>query len=572
MGCRHKHPELRKKKKPPASLMCRTKFNRVIPLLHRHNSCFRRKAEDILTTQTLLVKINHLVSMLSPSNPSVRHCSSDCLVRSSLLLGASDSRERSLRSYEAVKHKPETFVQLLLKPAAKGSQLPETADVLCDICSERKTKAVKSCLMCLASFCKVHLEPHHRVAGLKSHTLLDPVKNLDDRMCKTHNKLTELYCRTEQACICALCFKSEHKGHSVVLLEEEYEAVMSKKDAALANIQKMIQSRSKKIAEIENSVDEAKKEKEASVQVFTDLIASIQRCQAELVEVIEERYAATKQKAEGFLTELKMEVTELKSRSSQLEQLSQSEDHHQFLQSFPNLCSPLNKDWTNTGVHSDLSFKAVRDAVTQLKHRVDEVMEELPEIKIKRMREHAVDLTFDPDTAFCSLVISQDRKQVIDGDTEQSLPKYRKRFEVCPEVLTKEGFTTGKFYYEVQVEGSTKWVVGVVRESVNRKMDAPQSVKSGYWTIGLDEGMYSAYKSAKHSDDLTLKAKLEKVGIFVDYNKGVVSFYDVISKSHIYSFTGCHFTEKLYPYFCLQENMYGTNSAPLILTPVTQTH
>ncbi|TKS90819.1 E3 ubiquitin-protein ligase TRIM39 [Collichthys lucidus] len=174
------------------------------------------------------------------------------------------------------------------------------------------------------------------------------------------------------------------------------------------------------------------------------------------------------------------------------------------------LLKPATKDWTNTGVHSDLSFKTVRDAVTQLKHRVDEVMEELPEIKIKRMREHAVDLTFDPDTAYCSLVISQDRKQVIDGDTEQSLPKYRKRFEVCPEVLTKEGFTTGKFYYEVQVEGSTKWVVGVVRESVNRKMDAPQSVKSGYWTIGLDEGMYSAYKSANHSDDLTLKAKLEK--------------------------------------------------------------
>ncbi|KAE8281382.1 Zinc finger protein RFP [Larimichthys crocea] len=452
----------------------------------------------------------------------------------------------------------EKFFQV--KSSTPGSQLPETADVLCDICSEIKTKAVKSCLMCLASFCKVHLEPHHRVAGLKSHTLLDPVKNLDDRMCKIHNKLTELYCRTDKACICALCFKSEHKGHKVVLLEEEYEAVMSKKDAAMANIQKMIQSRSKKMAEIGNSVDKAKKEKEASVH---DLISSIQRSQAKLVEVIEERYAATKQKAEGFLTELKMEVTELKSRSSQLEQLSQSEDHHHFLQSFPNLCSPLNKDWTNTGVHSDLSFEAVRDAVTQLKHRVDELMEELPEIKIKRMRGHAVDLTFDPDTAYCSLVISQDGKQVIDGETEQSLPKYRKRFEVCPEVLTKEGFTTGKFYYEVQVEGSTKWVIGVVRESVNRKMDAPQSVKSGYWTIGLDEGIYSAHRSTKQSDKITLKEKLEKVGIFVDYNKGVVSFYDVISKSHIYSFTDCHFTENLYPYF----NLY--NSAPLVITAVT---
>ncbi|TKS90820.1 E3 ubiquitin-protein ligase TRIM21 [Collichthys lucidus] len=213
----------------------------------------------------------------------------------------------------------------------------------------------------------------------------------------------------------------------------------------------------------------------------------------------------------------------------------------------------------------------VRDAVTQLKHRVDEVMEELPEIKMKRMREHAVDLTFDPDTAYCSLVISQDRKQVIAGDTEQSLPNNPKRFEVYPEVLTKEGFTTGKFYYEVQVEGSTRWITGVVRESVNRNKYSFHSVKSGYWTIGLHEGTYSAYKSAQR-DKITLKEKLEKVGIFVDYNKGVVSFYDVISKSHIYSFTGCQFTEKLYPYFYLQPNRNQTNSAPLILTPVTQTH
>ncbi|XP_027128242.1 zinc finger protein RFP-like [Larimichthys crocea] len=438
---------------------------------------------------------------------------------------------------------------------------------LCSVCLDVFTKPVST--PCGHTFCSASTSG---VAGLKSHTLLHPVKNLDDKMCKTHNKMTELYCRTEQACICALCLKSEHKGHSVVPLEEEYEAVMSKKDAAMANIQKMIQSRSKKIAEIENSVDEAKKEKEASVQVFTDLISSIQRCQAELVEVIEERYAATKQKAEGFLTELKMEVIELKSRSSQLEQLSQSEDHHHFLQSFPNLCSPLNKDWTNTGVHSDLSFEAVRDAVTQLKHRVDEVMEELPEIKMKRMRGHAVDLTFDPDTAYCLLVISQDGKQVIAGDTKQSLPNNPKRFEVCPEVLTKEGFTTGKFYYEVQVEGSTEWITGVVRESVDRKKNSTLSVKSGYWTIGLDEGIYCASRSTQQSDKITLKEKLEKVGIFVDYNKGVVSFYDVISKSHIYSFTGCHFTEKLYPHFYLRPNRNVTNPAHLIITPVTQTH
>lgn len=466
-----------------------------------------------------------------------------------------------------------TLVQV--EASTPDSQLPGTADVLCDICSEIKENAVKSCLTCLVSFCEAHLEPHQRVAALKSHTLLNPVKNLDDRMCKTHNKITELYCRTDQACICVLCFKTDHKSHNVVPLEEEYEAVMAKKDETMANIQKMIQSRSEKIAEIENSVDvrqkEAEKEKEANVQVFTDLIRSIQISQAELVEVIEERCRATKQRADCFLTELRSEVAELESRSSQLEQLSQSEDHHHFLQSFPTLCSPLNKDWTNTGVHGDLSLEAVRSAVTLLKQRVDEITEEVPELKMKRMREHAVDLTLDPDTAYCSLVISQDGKQVTDAGTKQKLPSNPKRFEVYSDVLANEGFTTGKFYYEVQVKGKTDWIVGVVRESVERKVDLALSVKRGYWTIGLDEGIYSAY--TKPSAEITLKEKLEKVGIFVDYNKGVVSFYDVNSKSHIYSFTGCHFKEKLYPYFCTQGYINGTNSAPLIITPVhTDSH
>uniref|UniRef100_A0A671Z2X0 E3 ubiquitin-protein ligase TRIM39-like n=1 Tax=Sparus aurata TaxID=8175 RepID=A0A671Z2X0_SPAAU len=460
-----------------------------------------------------------------------------------------------------------THVQV--KASTPEPQLPETEDVLCDFCSEIKEKAVKSCLMCLMSFCKVHLEPHQRVAILKSHTLSNPVKNLDDRMCKMHNKITELYCRTDQVCVCLLCTKTDHKGHNVVSLEEEYEAVMAKKDETIANIQKMIQSRSEKIVEIETSVDvgqkEAEKEKDASVQVFTDLILSIQRSQAELVKAIEERYRATKLKAEGFLTELKTEISELESRRNQLEQLSQSEDHLHFVQSFQTLCSPVNKDWSNTGVHSDLCFETLRGAVTRLKERVDEMMEELPEIRMKRMREHAVDLTFDPDTAYCSLVISQDGKQVIYGDIDQEVPNNPKRFETCSNVLAKEGFTTGKFYYEVQVTGKIEWIIGVVRESVDRTGNTPVSVHNGYWTLGLDEGIYEAY--SKQIVKLTLTEELQKVGVFVDYDKGSVSFYNADSKSHIYSHTGYKFTEKLYPYFALQGN-----SAPFIITPVPQTH
>ncbi|XP_034435010.1 E3 ubiquitin-protein ligase TRIM39-like isoform X2 [Hippoglossus hippoglossus] len=461
-----------------------------------------------------------------------------------------------------------------VKASTPGPQIP-ALDVLCDICSEIKEKAVKSCLTCLTSFCESHLEPHRRVAVLKGHKLLEPVKNLDDRMCKTHNKMTELYCLKEQAFICVLCFSADHKGHNAVPLEEQYEKVAATKDEAQANIQKLIQTRIEKIAEVEELLDvspvDSEKEKQDAVQVFTELIQSIQVSQAELVEAIEQRHSAIKQKGEEFLKELRREVTELKSRSSQLEHLSQSEDHYHFLQSFPTLSKPPHKSCPDTDLCPDLSFQATRGDLTRLKQRVDGIMEEIPEIRMKRMREHAVDLTLDPDTAFYLLVISEDGKQVsaehnIEKDKVTDNPK---RFERCFQVLAKEGFTTGKFYFEVQVKGKIRWIVGVAKESVDRKNMIRVTVKNGFWTFSLVEGKYG---SSADSERKILKEELQKLGVFVDYNKGEVSFYNVDSKSRIGCLTGYCFTEKLYPYFCPQPNENGKNSAPLIITPVPQMH
>ncbi|XP_035003462.2 zinc finger protein RFP-like [Hippoglossus stenolepis] len=459
-----------------------------------------------------------------------------------------------------------------VKASTPGPQLP-VLDVLCDICSEIKEKAVKSCLTCLTSFCESHLEPHGRVAVLKGHKLLEPVKNLDDRMCKTHNKMTELYCLKEQAFICVLCFTADHKGHNAVPLEEQYEKVTATKDEAQANIQKLIQTRIEKIAEVEELLDvslvDSEKEEKDAVQVFTEMIQSIQASQAELVEAIEQRHSAIKQKGQEFLKELRREVTELKSRSSQLEHLSQSEDHYHFLQSFPTLSKPPHKSCPDTDLCPDLSFQATRGDLTRLKQRVDEIMEEIPEIRMKRMREHAVDVTFDPDTAFYSLVISEDGKQVTEEDIENKVTDNPKRFDVCCEVLAKEGFTTGKFYFEVQVKGKINWVVGVAGESVDRKNETDLSVEDRYWTFSLSEGKYV---TSADSEPKILKEEFQKLGVFVDYNKGEVSFYNVDSKSRIGCLMGCCFTEKLYPYFCPHLNGNGRNSAPLIITPVPQTH
>ncbi|MCI4377216.1 hypothetical protein PGIGA_G00201230 [Pangasianodon gigas] len=190
--------------------------------------------------------------------------------------------------------------------------------------------------------------------------------------------------------------------------------------------------------------------------------------------------------------------------------------------------------------------------------------------ELKRIQQYAVDVTLDPDTAHPQLILSADGKKVTHGDTRQKLHDTPQRFNECVCVVGKQSFSSGRFYYEVQVRGKTDWDLGVATESSNRKGKITLRPQTGFWTVWLrNENQYSA--NAGPSVPLILREKVEKVGVFVDYEEGLVSFYDVKSSSHIYSFTGQSFTEKLYPYFSPYLNEGGKNSAPLIISPVFNT-
>lgn len=181
----------------------------------------------------------------------------------------------------------------------------------------------------------------------------------------------------------------------------------------------------------------------------------------------------------------------------------------------------------------------------------------------------SVDVTLDPETVHPYLILSEDRKRVTCEDRVQAYPDNPKRFNRCPCVLGKEGFSSGRLYFEVQVRGKTMWDLGVARESVIRKGKITACPENGYWAVCLrHETDYKACES--HWISLCLKQKPEEIGVFVDYEEGLVSFYDVKSKTCMYSFTGQSFSEKLYPYFspCLSDK--GQNSAPLIIKPVTK--
>ncbi|KAL3999799.1 hypothetical protein ACER0C_007570 [Sarotherodon galilaeus] len=472
--------------------------------------------------------------------------------------------------------------QFRRKVSSSGSeqQAAKTGEVPCDICTGTKLKALKSCLVCLASYCQTHLEPHLTASRLKRHQLIDPEENLEGRMCVKHDQPLELFCKTDQTCVCMLCSVIDHKTHAFVPLREEYEG---KKFVPLreeyegpkselvkteAEIQQMIQKTRLKIQEI-------KEEKAEGVQVFTALKESVDRCLNELIKEIEDKQETTEKQAEGFIKDLEQEISELMKRSSEVEQLSHSKDHLHLLQSFSSLkAAPTTKDWTET----------LRRRMNELIKEMEDKQETTEKQDEERQLIHStillgvharhkvlsmlskVDVTLDPDTAHPELIVSDDGKQVQRSDNRKECPHNPKRFSKFVCVLGKQSFSSGRFYFEVQVKDKTKWILGVVRESVNRKEAITPSPEKGYWTVAEHKNICVALD--KPQVHLSLQSVPEKVGVFVDYEEGLVSFHDVDHATLVYSFTGCSFMEKLCPLFYPGVNDDGKNSSPLTICPV----
>ncbi|XP_076738433.1 E3 ubiquitin-protein ligase TRIM21-like [Maylandia zebra] len=460
--------------------------------------------------------------------------------------------------------------------SSSEQQAAKPGEVPCDVCTGTRLKALKSCLVCQTSYCQTHLEPHLTLKGLKRHQLVDAVENLEGRMCTKHDKLLELFCKTDQTCVCTLCPVLDHKNHEFVPLREEYEGKKAELEKTEAEIQQMIQKRRLKIQEITESVkmskDAADRQKAEGVQVLTALMESVERRLKELMKEIEDKQEATEKQAEGLIKDLEQEISELMERSSEVEQLSRSEDHLHLLQSFSSLkAAPPSKDWTEVRVHPPSYEGTVGRAVAQLEETVWKLMKKkLLEAELQRVQQHEVDVTLDPDTANPWLILSDDGKQVYHSDVWKKLPDNPERFSHFAMVLGEQSFSSGRFYFEVQVKGKTEWDLGVSTESINRKGEITLSPQDGFWTVVLRNGnKYIA--CASPSVPLCLHPGPEKVGVFVDYEEGLVSFYDVGAAALIYSFTGCSFTHKLHPYFCPSLNYGGKNSAPLIICPVNQT-
>uniref|UniRef100_A0A1A8AXZ6 E3 ubiquitin-protein ligase TRIM39-like n=1 Tax=Nothobranchius furzeri TaxID=105023 RepID=A0A1A8AXZ6_NOTFU len=373
--------------------------------------------------------------------------------------------------------------------AAEGRGLPVHAgDVPCDLCCGAKSKAVKSCLGCLVSYCDAHLEPHHRVPALKWHTLVSPVESLEDRACRTHNKLKEFFCRTDQSCVCAACSRDDHAMHEVVSLEEELKQRKSQLLLMKVRVDQTLEEKSITAERIQNSI----KQRRQKVKKDLPSIAAPTESKSFRPKTQTVLHENTVKMAVAQTEEVLSQQVEIMIREASLTELQEPGDPE-----------------------TDVVFHDELETIQQ---------------------ECMTTVSLDPSTAHPSLIVSEDRKRVMDGGSRRNVSDNSSRFDCLHYVLGNEGFSSGRFYFEVSVKGQTTWEVGVARDTINRKgVNLSLSPEHGCWTLGS----YWGRCQVNSNPPVVLPGAPEKLGVFVDCDQRVVSFYDVDTRTLIYSFTKC---------------------------------
>ncbi|XP_036437485.1 E3 ubiquitin-protein ligase TRIM47-like [Colossoma macropomum] len=262
------------------------------------------------------------------------------------------------------------------QPTAQGYATP--GDVECDICPGRKHKAVKSCVVCLVSYCEAHFKPHNEYAPLKMHTVIEPSAHLHEKICPQHGKLLDVFCRTDQKCVCCLCVLDEHCGHEVVSIVDERAEKQRQLTVTQNGYKKRIQEKEDEHQELTESVASLKHSAQTAVgdteRMFRELIQSIERKCSEMTEVIRAQEKAELSRAEKHLKQVKQEIVDLKRKDDELQQLSQTEDDFRYLQIFQSYQGlNLTEDFSRIKINMLQSCEDIKISVYKLKEQVNSI-------------------------------------------------------------------------------------------------------------------------------------------------------------------------------------------------------
>ncbi|XP_023183990.1 tripartite motif-containing protein 16-like [Xiphophorus maculatus] len=419
-------------------------------------------------------------------------------------------------------------------------------DVACDVCTGQKMKATKSCLVCLVSYCENHLQPHYESSAFKKHKLVEASAKLQQNICSRHDEVMKIFCRTDQQCICYLCTMDEHKGHETVPAAAERDEKQKKLQESRQQIQQRIQDREKDVKLLQQEVKainvSADKTVEDSEKIFTELIRLLQTRSSEVKQQIRSQQETEVSRVKDLQEKLEQEITELKRKDAELEQLSHTEDHNQFLLNYPSL-PELSRSTCSSSINVRplRHFEDVTTAVSELREKLQEVLgnswtnvsltvtevdvllsEPKPKTKTDFLK-YSRKITLDPNTACSYLLLSERNRTATKMKKMQFYLDHSDRFKHWDQVLSKESLT-GRCYWEVEWEGEVE--VAVSYKNISKSGDESDfrySDKS--WSLYCGTYSYILYH---YYDEIHISGPVSsRLGVYLDHTAGILSFYSV---------------------------------------------
>ncbi|KAM9501705.1 E3 ubiquitin/ISG15 ligase TRIM25-like [Clarias gariepinus] len=485
----------------------------------------------------------------------------------------------------------ETLKKTEVQPTPPAQCSAEPEDVECDFCTERKHKAIKSCLVCLASFCETHLQPHYKSPAFKKHKLVEASRRLQEQICSQHDKLLEVYCRTDQQCICMLCTMDQHKGHDTVSAAvgraEKQKLLLEEKEKCQQKIQEReqeLQALTKAVAFHKLSAQTALQESE---RIFTELVKTMEKRCFELKELIRAQEIAAVSCAEKVMKQLEQEIAELKRRDNEMEELSHTEDNIYFLQSFQSPTNlPGSEDLPTIVVSSFLSFEDVQKSVYQLQETLETCFIEqfekissevnkvliLPHQSREECLQYFCQLTLDPNTANQRLKLSDSDRMATDQDIQNKysykrhggiktkrIERYEhpESFNYHSQVLCRES-VPDLCYWEVEWSGNNGVSIAVSYSDITRKGSGNECVfgrNDNSWSLQCSSSSCSFLHNNQETN-ISVEPTGSKIGVFVDQKAENLSFYSVSDTMKLLHRVRTTFTQPLYPGFGL--NTYST--------------
>ncbi|CAJ1087185.1 tripartite motif-containing protein 16-like [Xyrichtys novacula] len=452
-------------------------------------------------------------------------------------------------------------------------------DVACDFCSDRKLKAVKSCLQCLASYCQIHLQPHFEVAPFKKHKLVEPSNKLQENICSLHDEVMKMFCRTDQQSICYLCPVDQHKGHDTVSAAAERAERQKDLEESRENIQQRIQDREEDVKLLQQEVEaingSADKAVEHSQEIFSQLIRLMEKRRSDVEQQVRSQQEHEVSRVKDLQEKLEQEITELKRKDADLQKLSLTEDHNQFLHSYPSLSGPGQPaDSSRINIRPLRYFEEVTAAVSEVRDKLQDLLTETwtnvsqavtevdvllsePELKTRAgFLRYSQRITLDPNTASRDLLLSDGYRRATRTEQQQSYPDHPDRFTFYPQVLSRESLT-GRCYWEVERRGD-RVLVAVAYKSISRAGKSDDCVfgnNDKSWRLGCYKDTYEFVHNKVFTN--VPGPQSPRVGVYLDHRAGILSFYSVSETMTLLHRVQTTFTQPLHAGLLL---LYGDSA------------